>query len=128
MSHRALGNQFHGTSHEIPVGDVIRPGARTGGASMVGGERKTHAYAVDDIRVANSWSNISGGARKVYAVEPVDSNDVDFDPNMHDETPEEGDPKSLRSEAGWRVVDDVTAQASEARQRQVDEEWEKRNR
>lgn len=134
MSIRALGNQFHGTTEHLRVGQEIRgpshTGVRSGWESDGIDSSHEHGYATGSASEAVNWAIQRSGHEadmdeygddyheakpRVYAVEPVDHDDVEYDPNY--EVPHEGSDEALntRSKRGYRVVGDVTGAAMDER-------------
>jgi hypothetical protein len=79
---------YHGSDHEIDVGDTIRPGARPSNYPGKWGTSE-HAYAT-----AHPTEAMLHGDHR-YLVEPVDHEDVQPDPR---------EPHAYTSTAGYRVV------------------------
>lgn len=82
------GAQFyHGSLHDIPVGEVVRHGVQPSKAAASPGM----AYATHDPSIAGLYG-------RIHVVEPVDRKDVEPDPLEKD---------AVRTRAGFRVVGHV---------------------
>lgn len=79
---------YHGSSHEIAVGDVVSPGARPSNYPESWGTSQ-YAFATKHP----SEAMLHGDHR--YLVEPVDHEDIQ---------PDDREPHAYASQAGFRVV------------------------
>jgi hypothetical protein len=120
-THHALGNQFHGTTATLQEGDVIGAPSATGEKTGWGGgiSSPDHTYATTSLDDARKWAetrsaltaryNADSYPVAVYAVEPVDHSDVEYDPNFPDtNTDEHPSGIRMRSTSGFRVISNVT--------------------